>query len=188
MSLAAIRPALGGLYYAGNHEGEHVSSRVKYVWGKGRYTCRVVKLDRQVIGHEDYTWVGAFLENHSKKETVFIGATRFPGRELVLRDRFSAFVELYDFDLKRRPKVPEFRVAFGNLRINGEPAKPKVIGAEYPDGVPPVASVQHAAEYAADHKLPPGTIPTEKWSVVVDVGSKPIKRRGGPELVYPPDW
>jgi len=137
-TLAAIRPALGGLCQSSGHEGDFVSVRRPYEWNQGKYTYRVVRMDRETVDDEPFTWVGAFVYSHQKDENVFVGALRFPGKNLVLDRRIASFVEIYG---PRIPveEIPTVAVTFGNLRVNGQPVETPSATAIYPDGVPDYA-------------------------------------------------
>jgi len=134
----AIRPSLGGFFQSSGHEGDFVSVRRPCEWTKGTYTYRVVRMDRELVGGQAFTWVGAFVYSHEKNENVFIGALRFPGENLVLDKSLASFVEVYG---PRIPveEIPEVTVTFGNLRVNGEPVENPTATAVYPNGVPDYA-------------------------------------------------
>lgn len=134
----AIRPSVGGLFQSSGHEGDFVSVRRPYEWSKGKYTYRVVRMDREVVEGKPFTWVGAFLHSHTKDENLFVGALRFPGENLVLDKSLASFVEIYG---PRIPveEIPEVTVTFGNLRVNGETVENPSATAVYPKGVPDYA-------------------------------------------------
>jgi hypothetical protein len=134
----AIRPADGGFCQSSGHEGDFVSVRRPYPWKKGRYTFRLVRMDREEVGGKPHTWVGAFLYSHEKDENVFVGALRFPGEGLVLSRQVASFVEVYG---RRIPvgEIPRVTVTFGNLKVNGKPVERPAAHAVYPKGVPDYA-------------------------------------------------
>ena len=154
----AVRPAEGGLFQSSGHEGDFVSVRRPYRWTKGTYTYRLVKMERDDLGDEVFTWVGAFLESHERHETIFIGALRFPGDKLTLKPAVANFVEIYG---PRIPvsRIPRVTVTFGPPIVNGK--RPEQVSAEaiYPKGVPDYAEAR-----AVDGR------------VVVEVG-KPVETR-----------
>jgi len=131
----AIRPSLGGFFQSSGHEGDFVSVRRPCKWSKGKYTYRVVRMDRTAIDRRPHTWVGAFVYSHEKDENVFIGALRFPGEKLVLDKSLASFVEIYG---PRIPveELPTVAVTFGNLRVNGVAVENLTATAIYPKGVP----------------------------------------------------
>ncbi len=134
----AIRPSAGGLWQSSGHEGDFVSVRRPYEWKKGRYTYRVVRMDREVVDGKPCTWVGAFVYSHDNDENIFVGALRFPGENLVLGRKVASFVEVYG-----RPipvdQIPKVTVTFGNLRVNGTPVEKPSATAVYPRRVPDYA-------------------------------------------------
>lgn len=142
-TLDAIRPALGGLCQSSGHEGDFVSVRRAYEWSKGTYTYRVVRMDREMVEGQPFTWVGAFVYSHERDENVFIGALRFPGENLVLNRKIASFVEVYGRAIPVA-HIPKVTVTFGNLRVNGLPAEDSTATAIYPDGVPDYAQVTGA--------------------------------------------
>ncbi|MAF66868.1 MAG: hypothetical protein QGF59_24465 [Pirellulaceae bacterium] len=161
-SLDAIRPSIGGLCQSSGHEGDFVSVRRPYEWSKGTYTYRVVRMDEEIIDGTSHTWVGAFVYSHEKDENVFIGALRFKGNNLVLSRKVASFVEVYG---RRIPvsEIPKVTVTFGNLTVNGKPAKVVMAQAVYPKDVPDYAdattkdgsiiSVGEPVESRTDHRV-----------------------------------
>jgi hypothetical protein len=138
-TLDSIRPSVGGLCQSSGHEGDFVSVRRPYEWSKGTYTYRVVRMDREMVEEQPFTWVGAFVHSHEKDENVFIGALRFPGENLVLDRNIASFVEVYGRAIPVE-RIPKVTVTFGNLRINGQPVENPAATAIYPDGVPDYAN------------------------------------------------
>jgi hypothetical protein len=134
----AIRPADGGFLQSSGHEGDFVSARRPYVWKKGKYTYRLVRMDQETIAGKPHTWVGGFVYSHEKDENVFIGALRFKGEKLMLDGKIANFVEVYG---RRRPvaDIPKLTVTFAAPIINGVAAKPISAEAIYPKGVPDYA-------------------------------------------------
>ena len=157
-SLDAIRPSLGGLCQSSGHEGDFVSVRRPYEWSKGTYTYRVVHMDEEQVDGKPCTWVGAFVYSHEKDENVFVGALRFKSGNLVLSRRVASFVEVYG---RRIPvdEIPQVTVTFGNLEVNGQPAKVTAAHAVYPKNVPDYAEAI-----------------AEEGKVVVEVG-RPVEDR-----------
>jgi len=162
----AIRPAAGGFFQSSGHEGDFVSVRRAYQWTPGRYTYRIVRMDKEQAGDKVCTWVGAFVYSHSKDENVFVGALRFPSEKLVLSHRLASFVEVYG---RRKPveKIPKVLVTFGNLRVNGKPVVRPGVMAVYPKGVPDYAEAK-----LKDQQL------------VVQVGESVENRRTRREVLY----
>ncbi len=134
----AIRPADGGFCQSSGHEGDFVSVRRPYAWKKGTYTYRLVKMDKEIVGGEPQTWVGAFVYSHDKDENIFVGALRFHGDSLVLSRHVASFVEIYG---PRIPlsDIPKLTVTFGNLMLNGKPVEKPTAEAVYSEGVPDYA-------------------------------------------------
>lgn len=137
----AIRPAEGGFCQSSSHEGDFVSVRRPYNWSAGRYTYRVVRMDREELDGQPGTWVGAFLYAHDRDEHIFIGALRFPKSDLVLSRKVASFVEVYG---RRIPveEIPQLVVTFSNPRVNGRPVVPESVEAIYPQRVPDYAAAR----------------------------------------------
>lgn len=140
-SLDAIRPSDGGFLQSSGHEGDFVSVRRPYAWTKGTYTYRVAKMEREIVDGKPCTWVGAFLHNHAKDETIFIGALRFPSENLVLNRQVASFVEVYG-QQKPVADIPKVTVTFGSLKVNGEAIAEPPVRAVYPKGVPDYADAK----------------------------------------------
>ncbi|MGA2031273.1 MAG: hypothetical protein ABSG68_03365 [Thermoguttaceae bacterium] len=139
-SLDAMQPSIGGFCQSSGHEGDFVSVRRPYEWKKGKYTYRVVRMDKEEVGGKPFTWVGVLVYSHDKDENVFVGALRFPGENLVLTQKVASFVEIYG---QRIPvtEIPKVTVAFGNLTVNRKPVKVASAEAIYPNKVPDYAEV-----------------------------------------------
>jgi hypothetical protein len=144
-SLDAIRPSLGGFCQSSGHEGDFVSVRRPYEWHKGTYTYKVVRMDREEIDGKPFTWVGVFVYSHEKNESVFVGALRFKGEDLVLSRKLASFVEVYG---RRIPvgEIPKVTVTLGDLVVNGRAVKPATAEAVYPKGVPDFADARAEGE------------------------------------------
>jgi hypothetical protein len=139
--LDAIRPSLGGYFQSSGHEGDFVSIRRPYAWKPGRYTYKIIRMDRQEVDGKTYTWVGVFVYSRENDENVFVGALRFPGENLVLDRKIAGFVEVYGPRIDPAT-IPHFTVQFGNLTINSEPVVPVSADAIYPPGVPDSAEAR----------------------------------------------
>jgi hypothetical protein len=143
-NLDAIRPAEGGFCQSSGHEGDFISVRRPYAWTKGKYTYRVVRMDEELVDGQPHTWVGAFVYSHERDENVFIGALRFPGKDLVLDHSIASFVEIYGRAIPLE-EIPQLSVTFGNLRVNGRPIDKPSASAVYPQGVPDFAAASASA-------------------------------------------
>jgi hypothetical protein len=137
-SLDAIRPSIGGFCQSSGHEGDFVSVRRPYEWKKGKFTYKVVRMDKEEIDGQAFTWVGVFVHCQAKDEHVFAGALRFKGDSLVLAGQVASFVEVYGPTIPVED-IPKLTVTFGNLIVNGNPVKVKGASAIYPKGVPDYA-------------------------------------------------
>jgi hypothetical protein len=137
-SLDAIRPSLGGICQSSGHEGDFVSVRRPYEWKKGKYTYKIVKMDKEEVEAQPCTWGGVFVFSHEKEENVFVGALRFKGENLVLAGKVASFVEVYGPRIPLED-IPKVTVTFGNLMVNGKPVKVKGATAVYPKNVPDYA-------------------------------------------------
>jgi len=137
-SLDAIRPSIGGFCQSSGHEGDFVSVRRPYPWKQGKYSYRIVRMDKEIVDGKPCTWVGAFVYSHEQGENVFVGALRFPGENLVLSRQLANFVEIYG---EQRPvsAIPKLAVTLGNLQVNGKPVEKPTARAVYPPGVPDYA-------------------------------------------------
>jgi hypothetical protein len=139
----AIRPADGGYCQSSGHEGDFVSVRRPYEWKAGVYTYRLVKMDAEQLGGKHYTWVGAFVEDHQSSENIFVGALRFPGRELKLqKNNLANFIEIYGSRIVPDDELPALEITFGNVRVNAQPVINPRITAVYPKGVPDYADAR----------------------------------------------
>lgn len=134
----AIRPSEGGFCQSSGHEGDFVSVRRPFEWKKGKYTFKLIKMDREVVDGQPHTWVGNFIYNHATDSNIFVGALRFPGEDLVLDRKVANFVEIYG---RRRPvsEIPKLTVTFFPPVVNGVPSTPLTAEAIYPQGVPDYA-------------------------------------------------
>ncbi|WP_422925625.1 DUF3472 domain-containing protein [Singulisphaera sp. PoT] len=137
----AIRPSAGGFCQSSGHEGDFVSVRCPFQWSKGTYTYRISRMDEEEVNGRQCTWVGAFVYSHEKDENVFVGALRFPSKDLVLSRKVASFVEIYG---QRIPvaEIPQATLTFGKLRVNGKAVRVASAEAVYPDGVPDYADTQ----------------------------------------------
>lgn len=157
-SLDAIRPADGGWLQSSGHEGDFVSVRRPFRWKKGTFTYRIVKMDRQIVDGKPATWIGAFVHIHETDENVFIGALRFPGKDLVLDNKIASFVEVYGPEISVA-EIPKVVVTFGNLKVNGEAVAAPGCEVVYPQDVPDFAAAA-----------------VEEKSVAITVGQKVLNR------------
>lgn len=135
----AIRPSDGGLLQSSGHEGDFVSVRRPYAWSKGKYTYRVVRMDREEVDGKPFTWVGAFCHSRARNENIFVGALRFPGENLSLKGSIASFVEIYG-RLRPVSDIPKLTVTFDNLRVNGKAVEKLSATAIYPNDVPDYAA------------------------------------------------
>jgi hypothetical protein len=122
-------------------------------------------MDKEEIDGKPFTWVGVLVYSHNKDENVFVGALRFKGENLVLARKVASFVEIYG---RRIPvsEIPKLTVTFGNLMVNGKPAKVAAAEAIYPKKVP-----DYAEAIAKDGLGKP----TEECGVGVDRLLSPVK-------------
>jgi hypothetical protein len=158
-SLDAIRPSVGGLCQSSGHEGDFVSVRRPYEWKPGKYTYKIVRMDKEMIEGKSHIWVGAFVYSHDKDENIFIGGLRFPGENLVLSKQVASFVEIYGRAIPVE-RIPTLDVTFDNLQVNGQSLQSPGARAIYPKDVPDYAQA----------------VANQEGQVVVHVGS-PIENR-----------
>jgi hypothetical protein len=143
-SVEAIRPGEGGYWQSSGHEGDFVSVRRAFAWTKGAYTYRLVRMDEGERDGKPLTWVAAFVESHATGEHVYVGALRFPGRDLTLGKRnLASFVEIYGRAIPVE-RIPRLTITLGPLRVNGAEIQPERVTAIYPEGVPDFADAELA--------------------------------------------
>lgn len=139
---AAIRPAApGGYFQSAGNEGDFISVRAPYQWLKGRYTYRLVKMDRGEVNGERGTWVGGFVYSYERHENAFIGALWFKGEDLVLDKSIASFVEIYG-EMIPVTDIPTVRIRYENLTVNGRPVTNPGVAGSFDQGIPDVADVQ----------------------------------------------
>ena len=139
---AAIRPAApGGYFQSAGNEGDFISVRAPYQWKKGRYTYRIVKMDRDEVNGEKGTWVGSFVYSHARHENAFIGALWFKGEDLVLDKSIASFVEIYGETIPVSD-IPTVQIRYENLNVNGQPITNPGVSGSFDNGIPDVADVQ----------------------------------------------
>lgn len=176
LSLDAVRPSVKGYCFSGDQEGKHVSVRPPFVWGKGKYTVKLVNMDKERIGDRPYRWVGGFVYSHEKDENFFVGGLRFEGESLKLTKRPASFVAVFgEKEQGLVEKIPRLEIRLENLKVNNELVKPPLVMAHYEKDTP---------DYA-DAKLSGGAI-------VIKVGEKVEGRKervvtliGDPEKLVP---
>lgn len=145
LSVAQARGAEGTHYEAADYEGDFVSVRRPFQWGKGSYTWSLRACDTEKLDGKDYTWVSCFITAHDTGSSRYIGSLRFEGKDLTFWDHHSAFVEVYSTAEIPHSGVPEVKVTFGYPRINGQPPKLKSArvvhpGPGEPSGAPDTAT------------------------------------------------
>jgi hypothetical protein len=182
LSMDAIRPSIGGYFMVSDHEGKHVSVRSQFKWSKGYYTFKLVPMEREPSN--EFIWVGAYLYSHNVNETSFVGAIRFPGRQLHFDGWMSSFVEIYDRDVSARPKIPQFAVAFGNIKIGGRLALASSVTATYEKDVPKNAVVVHCSKKPAFFRILQQMVDNTDSFYIVDVSSKPLTRDSLSETLF----
>jgi hypothetical protein len=136
--LSFVRVAADGLVESAGYEGHFVSGRRPFEWGVGQYTYSVRTSSHELDSSgKEWTWCDATVTNTSTKENTFVASLKFPGRELELWGRNSAFVEIYGGGA---PVVfedlPELEVAFGVPRVNGAPVALEKLVASHPEHGP----------------------------------------------------
>lgn len=163
-SPAALRPAPDGVVEIGGYEGRFVSVRAPLAWRAGRYTLKLERLPGEPADDPAYSWVGLSIRGHASGEERFVGALRFPGSELRLDGKLAAFVEIYG---PRIPvaAIPQLRISFSALTLNGAPIAARKISARYPRNIPDLARVSRAAD-----------------AVHIDLGQPVLRRQRSEEL------
>ena len=137
VSLDFVRAAYDGAYMSKGNEGEFASARRPYDWKAGHYTYELIRMDYEKRKDGDSTWVGAFITNHETHERTFIGAARFPGKNLKLGNSIPFFVEIYGGKNLDISKLPPLEIRFGIPRVNGKRAVIKEADVLYEHGDKP---------------------------------------------------
>ena len=129
-----IRPAPGATWRSADTEGDFISIRQRMEWDEGAYRI-VVRRAKESNDDADGTWV-EFQACVVKDETcTTAGALKFPGRTLKLRKQIWTFVEIYGPAIDPET-IPHVFMTFGEVKINGKPAKLDEIVAIFPTRVP----------------------------------------------------
>ncbi len=135
LTLKDVRATPGGFVEAAGYEGNFVSGRRPYPWKAGKYTYRLQRLDTEITDGKPFTWVGAFVHEHSTGKDIFVTALRFPGDTLTHSGKNAGFMEFYSTAKLHTPpdlaKLPPLEVRFSNLCFNGAPADLKKIDANF---------------------------------------------------------
>lgn len=135
LSLKDVRATPGGFVEAAGYEGNFVSGRRPHPWKAGKYTFRLQRLDTEITDGKPFTWVGAFVHEHSTGNVVFVNALRFPGDTLVHSGKNAAFMEFYATQKLRTPPelatLPALVVKFSKLSYNGVPADIEKINVNF---------------------------------------------------------
>lgn len=190
-----IRLSQGGYFVASGHEGDHVSTRAKYKWAKGKYTFTLNRLNSTKTDDENFVWIGAFVYSYAANDEFYVGAIRFPGNQLTFSGQVGSFVELYDANPKARPnRIPNFRVAIGGLSIDGVLVKPKSVIAVYPEDVPDHAVASRIDLADAKQLALPGPNPLKPFQFyscphgegarLITISEKKIPRSKRVEVLY----
>jgi hypothetical protein len=140
----SIRPALAGVGFASDHEGDLVTVRARYPWTKGRYTFSLEKSKNEGDSKSGDCWVNAYVYAQREKKKLFVGALRFPGSEFRHTNKLiGAFAEVFDQNPKERIReVTSFRIGMGDVRIDGMTVTPERLETFYENGVPVLATAQ----------------------------------------------
>jgi hypothetical protein len=170
-------------YDLSNHEGSLARVMRAKPWGVGRYTF-TLQTEEPAAGAE-HLWTSAEVLSHADGVTTRLGALRRPNTGDRREHALSAFVEIYGYP-PSPTEFPKFRVAFGNLRINGQPAKVRHVSVRFPEGVPQVAEVYSARQFQGGVGFPtPGGRPDSPETVGIDLRSRPLDRKPGLEMSWP---
>ena len=139
--IEGIRPAApGGYFLSAGNEGDYVSARAPYEWTKGKYTYRIAKMDRGMLGEDKGTWFGGFVYSHEKHENAFIGSIWFKGESFTLDKDIASFVEIYGARIPVS-NIPPVRIRFDNLCVNGVKVADPHVDAMFEKGIPDIADV-----------------------------------------------
>jgi len=130
-----VRPVPGGAWRSLDTEGDFIGVRSRMEWGRGKYKVVVSKAEYEE-GDFPGSWVEYRVCVYDAETCTLVGGLKFPGRTLKLGKTVISFVELYGRAIDP-DTMPKTRVTFGDLRINGDPAKLKFATAFYPWNVPP---------------------------------------------------
>lgn len=185
VSIKDVQPNPEGLYLLSDHEGLHVSARSQYNWKKGKYTFTLKRKETDPDSSGKTIWLQGVLYSHELKESHIVGSIRFSGTTLQFDGILTSFLEIYGSDENARPVVPEFRIALGDIRVNGEPVHQKAALAIYPANVPAQA---RAYRYVGNEKSFPEVRDQFKNMedvVVLDVASERILGRPKRDVLVP---
>ena len=133
-SLDAIRPSIGGFCQSSGHEGDFVSVRRPYEWKKGKYTYKVVRMDREEIdGKPVHLGRGVRLLPREGRERLRRGTCGSRARTSSW-PKVASFVEIYG---RRIPveEIPKVTVTFGNPDGEREAGQEPSAHAIYPKRV-----------------------------------------------------
>jgi hypothetical protein len=131
LTLKDVRATPGGFIELAGYEGDFASGRKPYPWKAGKYTYTLQRLDTEMVDGKPYTWLGAFVHEHSTGKDVFVSALRFEGDTLTHGDENSGFIEFYGDKAPEISKLPPLAVRFSKLRYNGAPADLKTVTVNF---------------------------------------------------------
>lgn len=129
-----IRPAPGATWRSAGTEGDFISIRQRMEWDEGAYRI-VIRRAREANDDVDGTWVEYQVCVVKDETCTTAGALKFPGRTLKLRKRIGSFVEIYGRPIDPET-IPHVVMTFGEVKINGKPAKLEEAVAIFPTRVP----------------------------------------------------
>jgi len=139
-STDAIQLAPNGYAASNDDEGDFISVRNKFHWGRGKYRLTLFATDKQVIVNDTIcTFVGMKIYSFSNKTTQLAGYLAFPGKVLKLDKSLAIFVELYG-DKSSIYDVPKCKIQLSNFILNQERIGPKNIIAVYDRKYPQYAN------------------------------------------------
>ena len=130
-STDAIQLAPNGYASSNDDEGDFISVRNKFHWGKGKYRLTLFATDKHVSVNDTIcTFVGMEIYSYGNKTNQLAGYLAFPGKELKLEKTLAIFVELYG-DKSSMSDVPTCKIKLSNFKLNQQNMNPKKVSAIY---------------------------------------------------------
>jgi hypothetical protein len=139
-STEAIQLAPNGYAASNDDEGDFISVRNKFHWGKGKYCLTLFTTDKKVLVNDTIcTFVGMKIYSYRNKISKLAGYLAFPGTALKLDKTLAIFVELYG-DTASIANVPYCKIKLSNFILNQQKLKPKKVIAIYDRKYPQLAN------------------------------------------------
>ena len=139
-STDAIQLAPNGYAASNDDEGDFISVRNKFHWGKGKYRLTLFTTGKHVSVNDTIcTFVGMKIYSYGNKTNQLAGYLAFPGEKLKLHKTLAIFVELYG-DKFSIYNVPKCKIELSNFNLNQQRIAPTNIMAIYERKYPQYAN------------------------------------------------